>query len=173
MRKLIAGLCLAATSSLAWAEYQAAVTRAYADTHGRVHIVTADGRDHGISPEKGQNGVEKIQVAPDGKTIGWLVDLWASCCVSYPISFELVVWQSGHIIRRVHPSMAIWSFAFVKNGAEIAYRNSPLHGGWSGECVLVDIASGKTLASWDHPIDENGNDTDDNSDEPGWAKQLQ
>jgi len=38
--------------------------------------------------------------------------------------------------------------------------------------VLIEIASGKTLASWDHPTDENGNDTDDDSDEPAWAKEL-
>jgi hypothetical protein len=24
--------------------------------------------------------------------------------------------------------------------------------------MLIDVASGKTLASWDHPVDHNGND---------------
>ena len=49
---------------------------------------------------------------------------------------------------------------------------SPLHGGWSGESVLLDIATGKTLDGWSHPVDENNNDTDDNSNEPEWSKQI-
>lgn len=153
------------------------VTRAFADGKGRVHIVTADGRDLTIRPEKGQEGVNNIQIAPSGKTVGWLVESSSSCCVSYPIPLELVVWRSGRIILRHHPSMAIWAWGFANNGTALAYRCSPLHGGWSGERVLVDIASGKTLATWDYPVDANGNDVeeqdaDDNVAEPDWAKQI-
>ena len=179
MRKLLAVLCFASACSLAFAANSSAVTKAYVDDKGTVHIVTDDGQDHAIQSEKGQEkgkgGVEKIQIAPDGKAVGWLVNLWASCCVSYAIPFELIVWQSGHVVRRVHPGMAIWSWAFIGNGKELAYRSRPLHGGWSGECTLVDVATGKELGSWDHPVDENGNDTDESdesSGKPDWAKQV-
>jgi hypothetical protein len=42
---------------------------------------------------------------------------------------------------------------------------------------LVDIASGEVLATWNYPVDENGNDVDekkadDNGAEPDWAKQI-
>jgi hypothetical protein len=39
----------------------------------------------------------------------------------------------------------------------------------------VDVATGKELGSWDHPVDENGNDTDESdesSGKPDWAKQV-
>jgi len=172
MRTLIVGTCLAAMCSLAFAAKNPSVTKAYADGKGIVHIVTANGRDLTLPPEKGQEGVDKIQVTPDGKTVGWLVNRWDSCCVSYAIPTELVIWRSGHVIRRIHPSMAIWSWAFLKNGSELAYRISPLRGGWSGECVLAETATGKNLAVWDFPVDQNGNDSGDNSDEPEWAKQI-
>jgi hypothetical protein len=169
-------LCLGYSCSLALALPGSTITKTYADNEGLVHIVTADGRDHAISPEKGQDGVGNIKVAPDGVTAGWLVNN-RTCCVSYAVPLELVLWQAGHIIRRVHPTMAIWAWGFAKDGKEIAYRNSPLHGGWSGECVLVDIASGEVLATWNYPVDENGNDVDekkadDNGAEPDWAKQI-
>lgn len=147
------------------------VSKTYVDSNKIVHIVTSDGRDWSIPAEKDQEGTEKIQLAPDGKTVGWLVDS-STCCVSYPVPLELIVWRSGKVIRRVNPSMAIWSWVFLKEGTQLAFRDSPLHGGWSGESVLIEIASGKTLARWDHPVDDNGNDTDNDSDEPGWAKEI-
>jgi hypothetical protein len=170
VRALITAAYLALTGSFALAASERAVTNAFADKQGRVHIVTADGRDRMIPPEKDQEGVEKIQVASDGNTVAWLVDTSASCCVSYPLPTELVVWRSGHILRRVDAVRPIWGWVFQKNGALIAYRASFPHGGWSGEFVLMDIATGKTLGSWDHPVNENGNDTDDAPDEPEWAK---
>jgi hypothetical protein len=107
MRKLFAVLCLASSCSFALAQSGYAVTRAYADGKGLVHIVTADGKDFAILPEKGQDGVGNIKVAPDGVTVGWLVDLWESCCVSYSIPTELVVWRSGRILLRIH-----WGWPF-------------------------------------------------------------
>jgi hypothetical protein len=50
------------------------VTKAHADSKGILHIITADGRDHTIRPKKWQSGFGDVQVAPDGKTVGWLVE---------------------------------------------------------------------------------------------------
>jgi hypothetical protein len=147
------------------------VTKAYVDNNKRVHIVTSDGRDSSVPPEKNQEATEKIQIAPDGKTVGWLVDT-STCCVSYPVPLELIVWRSGRVIRKIHPNQGIWSWIFLKEGTQLAFRHGPLHGGWSGEYLLIEIASGKILARWNHPTDEKGNDTDDDSDEPGWAKEI-
>jgi hypothetical protein len=171
MRRLLVIFFLAPMCASALAATGPTVTKTYVDNKKTVHIVTSDGRDRAVPREKEQEEAEKLQVAPDGKTVGWLV-YSSTCCVSYPVPLELIVWRSGKVIRRVNPSMAIWSWVFLKNGGQLAFRNSPLHGGWSGESVLIEIASGKTLASWDHPTDENGNDTDDDSDEPAWAKEL-
>jgi hypothetical protein len=170
VRNLVAFVGLAATCSFALGVTKPDVTKAFADNNGRVRIVTGDGRDRLIPPEKGQDGVDSIQVAPDGLTVAWVVKTSESCCVSYPLPTELVIWRSGRILRRVHPLRPIWGWAFQNNGAQIAYRASFPHGGWSGEYVLMDTATGKTLGSWDHPVNENGNDTDDAPNEPEWAK---
>lgn len=171
MRALTFLLCIAATCSLAIDAAQPVVTKAYVDDKGRVHIVTANGSDRLIPAERDQENVSRILTAPDGRAVGWLV-YSSACCVSYPVPLELVVWRNDHILRRLRPGMAIWSWAFMKNGRELAFRMSPLHGGWSGESVLLDIATGKTLDGWSHPVDENNNDTDDNSNEPEWSKQI-
>lgn len=172
MRGLVASFCLAVASSFVFAAPENPVVKAYADSKGQVHILTAENRNLMVAPEKGQEQVDNIQVAEGGKTVGSLIET-SACSVSYPVPLGLVVWRSGRIIRRVHPSMAIWSWAFLKNGKESVYRNSPLHGGWSAEYVLVDIPTGKTLAFWDHPVNANGVDADDISGEPDWAKQIQ
>jgi hypothetical protein len=150
----------------------ALVQRAYSDEKKVVHIVTAQGRDLRIAPEKSQGGVEGIQVAADGKTVGWLVDRWESCCQSYPIPTELVLWRTGRIVRRLYTGRPTWGWAFENGGTKLAYRTSFTHGGWSGESTLIDVASGKSLAVWSHPIDENGNDTD-GEEPPDWAKPVQ
>lgn len=148
-----------------------AVQRAYADEKRVVHIVTAEGRDLRISPEKGQGDVERIQVATDGRTVGWLVDR-LECCQSYPIPTELIIWRSGRVLRRLFTGRPTWGWAFENGGKQLAYRTSFAHGGWSGELTLIDVASGKTMASWSHPVDGNGNDTE-GEDPPDWAKPVQ
>lgn len=171
MPKLPAICILASMCASASAGTGPTVTKTYVDNNKRVHIVTSDGRDWSVPPEKGQEDAEKIQIAPDGKTVGWLVDT-PTCCASHPVPLELIVWRSGKIIRKLNPSRGIWSWVFLRGGTQLALRDSPLHGGWSGEYKLIEITSGKTLAVWNHPVDENGNDTDDVSDEPSWAKEI-
>jgi hypothetical protein len=172
VRVLIVGSCLACLVYSIAAVAQSGVTRAYADDRKIVHIVMASGRDLRIRPEKGQDGVEHILVAPDGKTVGWLIDRWVSCCVSYPLPTELIFWRSGRILRKLDTGRATWAWAFEKEGSQFAYRTSFPHGGWSGESTLVDLATGKVLAFWSHPTDENGNDAPD-VNPPDWAAPIQ
>ena len=146
--RAITVLCLVAVfNSMLSAGQRPVVQRAYADDKQVVHLVTADGHDRRIAPEKGQAGVERIQVAADGKTVGWLVDNWQSCCQSYPLPTKLVLWRSGRVLRRMDTGRPCWGWVFENDGEELAYRTSFTHGGWSGESTLIDVASGKTLAS--------------------------
>lgn len=172
MRILTLLMAVAALCSFAHGADSSMVARAHADKGGLVHIVRTDGKDVQVHAEKGQVGVDSIQVAPDKATVGWLVSKQAPCCVSYPLPMELVVWRAGKVVRRIDTGRPAWSWIFLDGGRKVAYRASFPHGGWSGESVLVDVATGKTLGSWDHPVDANGNDTDDNTGEPDWAKQI-
>jgi hypothetical protein len=99
MRKLLVLFCLTLTCSFVFAAKETVVTKAYADNKGIVHIVTADGRERTIHPKKWQarGGFHEIKVAPDGKTVGWLVDYMLApfeggTNYSYTVSPELDIW---------------------------------------------------------------------------------
>jgi hypothetical protein len=173
MRKLLFIFCLASactTSSLAAAG--PSVTKAYADSKGWVHIVTADGRDHTITPEKWQDGggFEAVEVARDGKTVGWLADqtlspLEGGTNYSYAVALELEIWRDGRVIRRLTPrAFVIQDWIFLKGGDEVAFHVAPMHGQEFYDCSLFDVNAGKELAHWrlnrKHYI------------VPDWAKQL-
>jgi hypothetical protein len=156
MRKLIAILCLASTCSLVFAAHGPAVTKAYVDDKGRVHIVTADGREHAIRPEKWQSGggFEGIQIAPDGQTVGWLADqmltpLEGATSYPYAVSLELDVWRAGRVIRRFSPpALTIQNWIFLKDGNEVAFHVAPTHGQEFYDCTLLDVNTGKEIAHW-------------------------
>src|ERR1700760_2717354 len=96
MRRLLALLCFAPACCLAFAGTGSSVTKAYADSKGWVHIVTAEGREQAIHPKQwqGGGGYESVNVASDGKSVGWLADqlltpLEGSTSYSYAVALEL------------------------------------------------------------------------------------
>jgi len=172
MRKLLAVFCLVSACSLTLAATGPAVTNAYADSKGWVHIITSDGRDHTIKPEKWQagGGFKDVDVAPDGRTVGWLADqmltpLEGATNYSYAVALELYIWRDGRVIRRFPASaFAIQDWTFLKHGNEVAFHVAPPHGRESYDCSLFDVNTGKELASW--AIDRKDYIV------PAWAKPL-
>jgi hypothetical protein len=155
MLKLFVVLCLGSSCSLALAQSGYAVKRAYADDKGLVHIVTGDGRDHIIRPKKWQagGGFENIQIAPDGKTVGWLVNVMLTpflggTSYAYTVSPELDVWRGGRVILRSGEGLGIQNWIFLKGGNEVAFHRAPPHGQEQFECTLLDVNTGKKLAQW-------------------------
>lgn len=157
MQTPFAMLCLAAASSLAFAGAGPAVTKANVDGKGWVHLVTADGRDHTIRPQKWQagGGFEDIRIASDGATVGWLADAMlapfeGNTNYSYAVALELDVWREGHVVRRFKPpSFAIRHWMFLKGGNEVAFHVAPAHGQEFYECTLFDVTAGTELARWE------------------------
>ena len=172
MRKLFCIFCVVLPCSLALAATGPAVTKAYADTKGWVHIITADGLEHTIRPRKWQagGGFDDIVVAQDGRTVGWLANqmltpLEAGSNYSYSVAFELDVWRDGRVIQKFSPpALTIQNWIFLKGGNEIAFHVGPLHGQEFYDCTLFDINSGKELAHW--ALDRKDYTV------PDWAKQL-
>lgn len=172
MRKLLAIICFAFSCSLAYAANGPAVTKAYVDDKGSVHILTADGRDYTIKPKKWQagGGFGTPVVAPDGKTVGWLVNqmlmpLQGGTSYSYAVALGLDIWRDGHVIRRFStPALTIQNWIFLKDGNEVAFHIAPPHGQEFYDCTLFDVNTGKELAHWS--LDRK------NYVVPDWAKSL-
>jgi len=150
MRIILAVFCLASACSLAFAANSPAVTKAYTDDAGTLHILTADGRDHTIEPKKWQagGGFSGIRIGPDRGTVGWLVDriltpLEAGADYPYKVAIELDIWRHGRIIRRIASNQDIRFWIFLKNGNQISFRQAPLHSDRSSYCTLFDVSTGK------------------------------
>lgn len=172
MRKWFAIFCLASACTFSIAQTGRAVRKAYADSKGWLHIITSDGRDHKIRPQKWQagGGYEAIHIAQDGKTVGWLdnqmlTPVQGATNYSYPVALELDVWRDGHVIRRFRTSaLTIQNWIFLKSGSEVAFHIAPPHGQEFYDCTLFDVDTGRQLSHWS--LDRR------NYVVPDWAKPL-
>jgi hypothetical protein len=157
MKKLLVIIfCFASACSRTFAGIGNEVTKAYADSKGRLHIITADGSDHTIRPKQWQSGGSfgTAQIAPDGKTVGWTVEemltpLEGATNYSYTVARELDIWRDGHVIRRFSPnSLDLQNWMFLKGGSEVAFHIAPPHGQEFYDCTLFEVNTGKELAHW-------------------------
>jgi hypothetical protein len=156
MRKWFAILWFASACTLIFAQAGPVVTKAYSDNGGRLHIITADGRDHTIKPANWQSGggFEDVAVAPDRRTVGWLVNqmltpLEGSTNYSYPVAIELDIWRGGRVVQRFSPpAYTIQDWIFLKSGSEVALHVAPPHGQEFYDCTIFDVNTGKKLAHW-------------------------
>lgn len=156
MRNILISVSVAFICIAASAASKETVKRAYIDSEGRVHIVTAAGGDKSILPKKWQagGGFEAVEIAPDGETVGRLADqmltpLEGGTNHSYAVPLEIDIWRAGHLIRRFMPSASvIRDWIFLRGGKQVAYRVAPPHGQQFYDCTLMDVATGKQLAHW-------------------------
>jgi hypothetical protein len=145
MRNLASAVALCIMVEAGVATPQSVVSRAFAGKDSRVHVVRGDSREETVAPEKDQDEVQQVKVAPDGRTVGWLVNTYGSCCVSYSIPMVLVIWRDGHVIRRFHAGQLIGGWDFARGGKEITYYTEPLHGDSGATCYRASVATGKGL----------------------------
>ncbi len=172
MRSFLAIFFLASICASALAETCPAVTKAYVDPSGAVHIATADGREQTIKPRKWQSGAgfDDLKIASDGKTVGWLADqmlspMQGATNYSYPVALELDIWRDGHVIQRFSPpALIIQNWTFLENGNQVAFHIAPPHGQEFYDCTLLDVNTGKRLAHW--ALDRR------NYVVPAWAKPV-
>lgn len=148
MRRLLLTAVIAAFAVASGLAQDILLKDAYVGADKRVHLVTASGRHETVPAEKGQDGVENVDIAKDGRTAGWLVDQWSSCCVSYSVPTELVIWRNGRAIRRIESRQAIFGWTFLNDGKEVAYHVAPLHGDEIYECYRVEVRTGRELEHW-------------------------
>ncbi|MDE3187722.1 MAG: hypothetical protein KGM96_09395 [Acidobacteriota bacterium] len=172
MRKYLVLAWLVLCCTIAFAAAQTIVTKAFTDSKGQLHIVTSDWQDHLIRPEEWQagGGFDSIDIAPDRRTVGWLVlqqlsPLEGGTNYSYSVAADLDVWRDGQVIRRIpSPFGGIKDWVFWKGGSEIALYGAPTHGPDFFFSQLIDVRTGKELAHWS--IDRRDYVV------PAWAKAL-
>ncbi len=145
-------------SLLAQSEFQV-----FVDKNGRVHIRTRDGGEQVVPGEPHQRGIESVQTAPDGQTVGWLVD-YSDPDNSSPDAGKLVIFRGGRIVRRFDSDQVFGSWTFYAQEAQVAYHVGPIHGEESSHCELRDVKTGRLLAQWNGDLDD--------TKRPQWAKGL-
>ena len=125
----------------------ATITAAVADeASGGVSIRYADGASIMAPKRRDQRTLSDPAVAADGQTVGWLAD-YDTCCQSYPISRQLVVWRSGRIVARIDASAMIWNWRFFDGGKRVGFADGPTHGSSVPYSYkLYDARSGRRLA---------------------------
>jgi len=171
MRRFLIVLCLFA-SAAAFPAASPAVAKAFVDSMGSVHIVTEDGGEQKIGPEKWQDGggFSDVSVASDGRTVGWVANqmlspLAAGANDGYAVAVNIDVWRDGKVIQRLSPdAYVIRNWLFLKNGEEVAIHTAPLHGQDFFDCTRFDARTGRKLAHWS--LDRR------NYVVPEWAKPL-
>ncbi len=70
-------------------------------------------------------------------------------------AFTLVLARKGRVLREIKGEPIIWDWIFWDEGRRVAYETGPLH--FAMQCKLVDIASGREVASIDcfHGLPDN------------------
>ena len=86
---------------------------------------------------KGPNGLEAWTVS---KTVPTLEG-------QGPLPTRMVIARNGKTLRSVTGDPFLWTFVFEDAGKHIAYQTGPLH--FAMTCVLMDIATGKELGTYD------------------------
>ena len=97
------------------------------DASGGVRIHYANGASLMAPKLPDQRTLSDPAVAGDGRTVGWLAD-YDSCCQSYPVSRQLVLWRSRRVVARIDADAMIWTWRFFDGGRRVGFADGPTHG---------------------------------------------
>ena len=115
---------------------------------GPLHISFSDGTGIEVPLEKGrfgdlrQEAFEHVQMAEDGRHLGWLAD-YMICAQSYPCSAELVIYRPGQKLIYIPPQYGIvWNWRFLEGGKQVMVRSGFPHGDDTGISKIYDTDTG-------------------------------
>jgi hypothetical protein len=124
---------------------------------GPLHISFSDGTNIEIPLEKGRFGnlrqaaFEDVQLAEDGKHLGWLAD-YMICSQSYPCHAELVIYQHGQKLKYIPPPHGIiWEWQFVGGGKQVMVRSGFPHGDDTRISTVHDTETGREQVNASSP----------------------
>lgn len=124
---------------------------------GPLHIFLTDGAVIEIPLERGrfnlgsgdlrQESFENIQIAEDGKQLGWLAD-YMICAQSYPCHAELVIYQPGKKLTYIFPPHGvIWDWKFKKEGKQVTVHYGFPHGDETGVFAVYNTETGRKVGA--------------------------
>ncbi len=118
------------------------------DPSGQLYILTKRHRE--ITPKKDadQVGFARAEVAPDGRSVGWLA-LYSSPDTDYPVPMKLVVYDEGEQRAFSGTGLPIRRWCFEANGKQVAFEQETVHGGLDAHYELRDIATGQLVERFD------------------------
>ena len=135
-------LAVASVTTAAERYVRATVTKSV-----QLRIETTDGRAIVLSKEPEQVGFDRIAIAEDGLSVGWLA-LFPNCCTSYPIPLKLLVYSRGKLRTFTGDGLPIWRWHFTSGGRRIAFRQETVHGGLGVHYELRDVTSGRLISQF-------------------------
>ena len=117
------------------------------DSNGQLHILTKRHRE--IVPKKDpeQLGFGKVEIAPDGRSVGWLA-LYPDP-TSYAVPLKLVVYASDNAHSFRGSGLPIRRWCFQAEGRQVAFEQETVHGGTGVHYELRDIATGQLIAQYE------------------------
>ena len=94
-------------------------------------------------------GASSYATAEDRQTVGWLGN-YDSCCQSYPIPRQLVIWKSGRTLRRIDAQAMVWNWRFYRGGKAVGFSDGPTHGtDIPYTYKLFDVGTGRLISEID------------------------
>ena len=134
------------------------------DQRGHLRIVTTDHRAIVSKKDLGQVGFAMAAIAPDRRTVGWLA-LYPSCCTSYPIPLQLVLYASGKRRTFTGNGLPVWRWCFAAGGTQVAFKQETVHGGGGVHDELREVATERFIAAYNPNPDVPG-------DPPRWVADV-
>ncbi|HMM57548.1 MAG: hypothetical protein DYH18_07115 [Xanthomonadales bacterium PRO7] len=116
-------------------------------------LTTAKGRISAPRTEEDQESFSQARLSPDQSTAGWLAEV-SGCCQSYPLPLTLVLFRDGKVVFRFRESTAIWHWAFLNGGKEVAYQWTYPHGFVPTYYTRRSALTGAVLERFTCAIDE-------------------
>jgi hypothetical protein len=139
-------IMLAATASAATAAETYIQTEV--DSNGQLRILTK--RHHEIVPgrDRGQVGFEKVEISPDGHSVGWLA-MYPGDSVSGPVPMKLVIYAAENVRSFTGSGLPIRRWCFQAEGKQVAFEQETVYGQSGVHYELRDITTGELVARYD------------------------
>ena len=115
---------------------------------GSVQIRFSNGRSIRVPPERGHPGLEQLQIASSGRSVGWLVD--DTPIGSYAVPTTLAVYTVGKPLRHFGSDLMLIDWHFIDDDKHIQFWSSQAHGPGTDRVTkeVHDIDTGRLLRRW-------------------------
>lgn len=118
------------------------------DPSGQLYILTKRHREIVPKKEPEQVGFARAEIAPDGRSVGWLA-LYPNSETDYPLPRKLVIYADGDQRSFSGTGLPIKRWCFEDGGREVAFEQETVRGGNDAHYELREITTGKLVENYD------------------------